>query len=239
MKNVMIFQEFVDKNKYKTEELFNFFRAQIDNSFRFGWKSSDIYICTNLDFSYENVNVVKMKKLCNFNKFANKVYGICELLEENIITDNFWFHDFDDWQINQFDFPSFEGDVAMAKYVNFTQWCLSDIFIKPSSLNIWQLFYEFTESNRSNIEPNPRLGDDAILNFLYNNYPEIQPRFHQLNSRYCVGCTQFDMRYNAAELPVYIIAMKPNKDNRKQFQDKNLLSDDLLNIFKKHNLNEN
>jgi hypothetical protein len=47
------------------------------------------------------------------------------------------------------------------------------------------------------------------------------------------------MRYNAAELPVYIIAMKPNKDNRKQFQDKNLLSDDLLNIFKKHNLNEN
>jgi len=72
MKNVIIFQEFVKNNgKYKEKELFNFLRAQIDNSFRFGWKANDIYICTNLDFSYENVNIIKMEKICKYNRFFN------------------------------------------------------------------------------------------------------------------------------------------------------------------------
>lgn len=97
MKNVMIFQDFVDRDRYKIDELFSFFRAQIDNSFKYGWKSNDIFVCTNLDFSYENVNVIKLDRLCTFNKFFNKVYGIYELIDKKIITDNFWFHDFDDW----------------------------------------------------------------------------------------------------------------------------------------------
>jgi len=237
MKNVIIFQEFVKNNgKYKEKELFNFLRAQIDNSFRFGWKANDIYICTNLDFSYENVNIIKMEKICKYNRFFNRMYGLYEILEKKIITENIWHHDFDDWQINKFDFPNFDGDVAMTKFCDFTQWCVSEIFLKPSSIDIWNLFYEFAEHNQEHLEKNEKLGDDAILNFLYKNYPEMQHRFHELNPRYCVGCTQFEERYNASELPVNIIAFKPNKDGHQQFINKNLIDSELTSILKKNNL---
>ena len=237
MKNVIIFQEFVkNKGKYKKEELFNFLRAQVDNSLRFGWKPNDIFICTNLDFRYENVNVVEMERICTYNRFFNRMYGLYELLDKKIITENFWHHDFDDWQINKFDFPKFDGDLAMTKFCDFQQWCVSEIFVKPSSLDIWNLFYDFTEVNREHLEKNETLGDDAILNLIYKNYPEIQSRFHQLNSRYCVGCTQFEDRYNASQLPIYIIAMKPNKDDITQFKNKNLIDKNLISILENNKL---
>ena len=36
-----------------TNLLFNYFRAQVDNSLRFGWKKEDIIIGTNFDFEHE------------------------------------------------------------------------------------------------------------------------------------------------------------------------------------------
>ena len=138
MKNVVIFQDFVRANTYghnwHTEELFNYFRAQIDNSLRWGWKPEDIVVCTNLDFEYKGANIVRLENICQYNKYFNKQYGILELLEKEIITENFWFHDFDDWQTSEMIFPDFDGDIGMGKYINAQQWNTGSIFVKPSSL---------------------------------------------------------------------------------------------------------
>ena len=86
MKNVVIFQDFIDEKTYgyqwREEELYNYFRAQIDNSIDFGWKSEDIVIVTNLDFKYRDVSILNTKMLCTYNKYFNKVFGIYELLKD-------------------------------------------------------------------------------------------------------------------------------------------------------------
>ena len=80
MKNVIIFQDWIREKTYghdwKQDELFAYFKAQIDNSIRLGWQPKDIIIGTNLDFSYKEVTIIKLNDICQYNKYFNKQYGI-------------------------------------------------------------------------------------------------------------------------------------------------------------------
>jgi len=240
MKNVVIFQDFVRAKTYghnwQIEELFNYFRAQIDNSLYWGWKPEDIVICTNLDFEYKNANIVKLNNICQYNKYFNKQYGILELLEREIITENFWFHDFDDWQVGEMIFPNFNGDIGMGKYINAQQWNTGSIFVKPSSVDIWRLIVDFMDSNKKHPQVDNK-GDENIVNLVYGLYREIQNRFSLLNNQYNVGCTQFEMRYESATKPIIVAAFKPDEEkNVQKFIDNDILDTYLINIFKKHNI---
>jgi hypothetical protein len=239
MKNVVIFQDWIREKTYghdwKQDELFSYFRAQIDNSIRLGWKPKDIIICTNLDFSYKNVTIVQLSDICQYNKYFNKQYGIAELLKNNIITEPFWFHDFDDWQLVPFIFPEFNGDIGMCKYINFTQWNTGSIFVKPSSLDIWELMVEFMKINDSHPDL-LQIGDENIFNFIYQQYPEIQSRFVELDTTYNVGVTQFSNRYDKASKPIRIGAFKPGTDGYNLFKQHGLIDSELDNIFKQHNI---
>lgn len=240
MKNVVIFQDWISKKTYghdwKLDELFSYFRAQVDNSLRCGWDINDIIICTNLDFSYKNVTVIPLDDLCQYNKYFNKQYGIAELLRRELITEPFWFHDFDDWQLIPFTFPEFNGDIGMCKYIDFTQWNTGSVFIKPTSLDIWELIVEFMKLNDSHHDL-LQTGDENIVNFMYNQYPEIKSRFSLLDTRYNTGVTQFDLRYAAAEKPIVIAAVKPNEPaGFEKFKSNALIPDDLMHIFNIHGL---
>jgi len=239
MKNVIIFQDWIREKTYghdwKQDELFAYFKAQIDNSIRLGWKPEDIIIGTNLDFSYKEVTVIKLNDICQYNKYFNKQYGIAELLSNNLITDNFWFHDFDDWQLVPFTFPEFKGDIGVCKYINNSQWNTGSIFVKLSSKDIWELIVAFMKEN----DGHPELlqtGDENIFNFIYKNYLEIQSRFTQLNNTYNVGVTQFKMRLDTAELPIKIGAFKPGSEGYNIFLDNKLIPNELNEIFKIHKL---
>jgi hypothetical protein len=239
MKNVIIFQDFVDTitygRNYKIEELYKYFRAQIDNSLRFGWNPSDIVVVTNLDFSYKDVTIIKTNRLCRYNRYFNKQYGICELLEENLINDDFWFHDFDDWQINKFEFPKFDGVIGMSKYINDTQWNTGSIFIKKSSVNIWRLIVDFMDANKDLLKNH---GDENIDNYDYSQYfNELSPFFSHLNTKYNVGVTGFQYRYDMAEKPVCILAFKPDDVvGYNLMLNNNLIDSELRDIFNKYNL---
>jgi hypothetical protein len=240
MKNVVIFQDWVREKTYghdwKEEELFNYFRAQVDNSLRLGWASNDIVICTNLPFEYKGVTIIRLQDICQYNKYFNKQYGIAELLSKELITEPFWFHDFDDWQLQPFEiFPEFKGDLGLCKYINFSQWNTGSIFIKPASKDIWELMVEFMKLNDSHPDL-LQVGDENVFNFIYNQFPAIHNRFSLLNSTFNVGVTQFDLRYSHAAKPVYIGAFKPNNIGYESFLQNNLISDDLTEIFKRHNL---
>lgn len=237
MKNVIIFQDWVREKTYgyewKQDELFSYFRAQIDNSIRLGWDPKDIVICTNLDFQYKDVTIIQLSDICQYNKYFNKQYGIAELLRNDIITEPFWFHDFDDWQLHPFTFPDFTGDIGLCKYIDFSQWNTGSIFVKPSSLDIWELIVEFMKMN----ENHPDLlqtGDENILNFIFQQYPEMQHRFSWIDTSYNVGVTQFEQRYARAMKPVAIGAFKPGEKGYHHFIDNNLVPTELLHIFNKH-----
>ena len=151
MKNVVIFQDFVNDvtygHQWQQEELFKYFRAQIDNSLQLGWDAKDIVICTNLDFAYKDVTIIRLEHECKFNKYFNKQFGIWELLDKKLIDEPFWFHDFDDWPLQKFEFPIFDGDIGMCKYINNEQWNTGSIFVKPSSVDIWELMVDFMKEN--------------------------------------------------------------------------------------------
>ena len=237
MKNVVIFQDWIEKNTYghgwTQDELFAYFKARIDNSINLGWDVNDIIVCTNLDFSYKDVQIIQLYDICQYNKYFNKQYGIAELLRRELITEPFWFHDFDDWQLAPFTFPEFDGDIGMCKYIDFTQWNTGSIFVKPTSLDIWELIVEFMKINSSNpgLE---QIGDENIVNYIYNQYPEIRSRVSLLDSRYNVGCTQFDMRYIDATKPILVGAFKPGTPGQDLFASKQMLTNDLENTFKLH-----
>ena len=240
MKNVVIFQNFVNDvtygHQWQQEELFKYFRAQIDNSLMLGWDAKDIIICTNLDFEYKGVTIIRLEHECRFNKYFNKQFGIWELLDKKLIDEPFWFHDFDDWPLRKFEFPKFDGEIGMCKYINGEQWNTGSVFVKPSSVDIWSLIVEFMKENRSHPAVDNK-GDENIVNMVYHLYPEIRHRFSLLNNQYNVGCTQFDMRYSTATHPICVGAFKPeDKRNMSLFTDKNLISHELLNIFETHSL---
>ena len=240
MKNVVIFQDFVNDvtygHQWKTEELFNYFRAQIDNSLRLGWNPEDIVICTNLEFSYKCVTIIRLECECRFNKYFNKQYGIWELLDKGLIKEPFWFHDFDDWQLQKFEFPKFEGDIGMCKYIDDSQWNTGSVFVKPDSVDVWKLIIDFMIENKKHPLVDNK-GDENIVNMVYNLYPEIQSRFSLLNNQYNVGCTQFDVRYESATKPICVGAFKPDDPkNVNKFIEKDLLSREILDIFKKNEI---
>jgi len=237
MKNVVIFQDFIREKTYgrewKQDELFSYFRAQIDNSIRLGWNVKDIIICTNLDFNYKNVTIIKLSDICQYNKYFNKQYGIAELLTKELINEPFWFHDFDDWQLQPFKFPEFNGDIGLCKYLDFTQWNTGSIFVKPTSKDIWELIVEFMKMN-DNHPSLLQVGDENIFNFIYHQYPDIQHRFSYIDTRYNVGVTQFNNRLEKATKPVIIGAFKPNDKGYINFKQAGLIPDDLETIFKEH-----
>jgi hypothetical protein len=240
MKNVVIFQDFVNDvtygHQWRQDELFKYFRAQIDNSILLGWNPEDIVICTNLDFEYRDVTIIRLEHECRFNKYFNKQYGIWELLDKELITEPFWFHDFDDWALQPFDFPTFDGDIGMCKYIDASQWNTGSIFVKPSSVDIWSLIIDFMKENKDHPAVDNK-GDENIVNMVYNLYPELQNRISLLDNRYNVGCTQFNMRYSSATKPICVGAFKPdNPKNINQFIECDLVSNQMLEIFKKNRI---
>ena len=125
----------------------------------------------------------------------------------------------------------------MCKYINGEQWNTGSIFVKPSSVDIWELIITFMKENKDHPHVDNK-GDENIVNMVHNLYPDIQSRFSLLNNQYNVGCTQFDMRYSTADNPIYVGAFKPDKPNDiNNFLGRNLLSSEILGIFEKYKIN--
>ena len=60
----MIYNKITDKPRWTDEDLFQSFRAQIDNSIERGWKREDIIIGTNFDFRDRQIG--KTTILCGY-----------------------------------------------------------------------------------------------------------------------------------------------------------------------------
>ena len=110
MKNVLIYNIVNSKERYPKDTLVRTLQAQIDNSLELGWKVEDIVIGTNFEFEYMGVKAHQLDNVCGYNPFVNKWYGMLELMETGALQDDFWFHDQDNWQVEEFTFPQFEGD---------------------------------------------------------------------------------------------------------------------------------
>ena len=153
MKNVMVFVS-VDFDKVKVEDgwsymkdddymnkTIRFIKAQIDNSIELKWKVEDIILATNFEFEYRGVKSILLEKTCSYSQFFNKEYAILELLEKGIVKDtNLWYHDLDAFQLEEFEFPKFDGDWGTCVYPNYDgHSCQCGVlYIKPTAIDIFR-----------------------------------------------------------------------------------------------------
>ena len=238
MKNVLVYNIIENKKRYDNELLFNYFRAQVDNSLRFGWKKEDIIIGTNFNFEHKGVKNIELKNICTENIFNNKWYGMLELINQGILDDDFWFHDQDSWQINNIDFPTFDGEIGGCTYVFTPEWNTCSMFLKKTSHNIIQYIVDFMEMNK-NIDV---YSDENYISML-RQQGEIKDFLTTINNKFNVGLTHMEKRYEAAEKPVCSIGFQPHIKNSwdvfiegKNELDITLVDDELLKIFKNYKL---
>ena len=238
MKNVLIYNIIKGKERYDNELLFNYFRAQVENSLRLGWQKEDIIIGTNFDFEHKDVKNVELKKVCTTNIFNNKWYGILELMEGGYLEDDFWFHDQDSWQINRVNFPEFEGEIGGCTYVYTSEWNTCSMFFKRTSKYIVEYVVNFMKMNK-NIQ---MYSDENYISIL-RKQSEIKSMLTTINNKYNVGLTHMEQRYEAANKPVCSIGFQPHVQNSWDvfIEGKNnlnikLVEDSLIVLFKKHKL---
>jgi hypothetical protein len=234
MKNVIIYNIIENFNRYSKDLLINYLKAQIDNSLRFNWKIEDIILGTNFIFEYKGIKSVILENICSYNIYINKWYGMLELMEKNYISENFWFHDQDNWQINYFDFPDFDKNIAACSYVEKDIINTASIFVKKTAKDDLQHIKQTMDNNKNEnfISDGKLITDETYLKFLnLHEYIDI------INTEYNVGFTSIKTRLDAANKPVKVIGVKPNVTlHINAFLHHNLIDDELKNIFKLHKL---
>jgi len=238
MKNVYIYNVVEDNIRYDNELLLNYFRAQVDNSLRFGWKKEDIIIGTNFDFEHNGVKNIKLKNICTTNIFNNKWYGMLELMNNGYIDDDFWFHDQDSWQVSKVEFPEFVGEIGGCTYVYTPEWNTCSMFLKQTSVSIVEYIVEFMKIN----DNTNFYSDENYISLLRGGSP-IQDYLTTLNNKFNVGLTHMEKRYQAAEKPVCSLGFQPHVQSSwdvfiegKNDLDLKLIDNEMIELFKTYNL---
>lgn len=238
MKNVYIYNVVEDNIRYDNELLLNYFRAQVDNSLRFGWKKEDIIIGTNFDFEHNGVKNIKLENICTTNIFNNKWYGMLELMNNGYIDDDFWFHDQDSWQVSKVEFPEFVGEIGGCTYVYTPEWNTCSMFLKQTSVSIVEYIVEFMKMN----DNTNFYSDENYISLLRGGSP-IQDYLTTLNNKFNVGLTHMEKRYQAAEKPVCALGFQPHVQSSwdvfiegKNDLDLKLIDNEMIELFKTYNL---
>jgi len=227
MKNVMIYNIVDNKRRHDTDELFKLFKMQIDNSLHYGWNPSDIIIGTNFEFEYKGVSTHLLSDICEFNIFNNKWYGMYELMKMGVLNDDFWFHDQDNWQIYDIQFPNFDGEVAACTYVSTPEWNTGSVFVKRTALEILEYIVDSMKLN-----PIDYQSDENWIAFLRHN-SEITSYLSTINCEYCVGYTFIDERITAANKPIKVVGCMPGATTYNAFLERQLIPTHLTVI---HNM---
>ncbi len=238
MKNVYIYNVVENNKRYDNELLLNYFRAQVDNSLRFGWKREDIIIGTNFSFQHNGVSNIQLENVCEKHIFNNKWYGILELMEKDYLNDNFWFHDQDSWQINKIEFPEFQGQIGGCTYVYTQEWNTCSMFLKESSKNVVKYIVDFMELNKEA----DFYSDENFVAILRQN-SDIVNELTTINNKYNVGLTHMEKRYQAAEKPVCALGFQPHVQSSwdvfiegKNDLDLKLIDNEMIKLFKTYKL---
>jgi hypothetical protein len=223
----------LDKLRYTNEVLINTLKAQIDNSLLYGWAKEDIILGTNFDFEYNGIKNVTLKNICTFNPFVNKWYGALELLETGVLTDDFWMHDQDNWQVEKFEFPSFEQNLAGCTYKYLGEINTGSLFFKKTSMDFLKYIVKFIDANK-----HLKVASDENYIALMRSNTNAVRHINIINNEYNVGMTNFQHRFDSAVKPIKVIGVKPHdKDCLKFYTDKDLVPMELINIFKNNKLN--
>jgi len=236
MKNVIVYNQLNTTHhgasRWNNEDLFRYFRAQIDNSLRLGWSPEDIILGTNFEFEYNGVKSHLLTNVCEWSGFNNFWYGALELVQKGIVTDKFWLHDHDSWQVAPMEFPDFTEEVAGIEYVGTKEWNCGSIYFNKNGTILQDIVTTLELNRHANVS-----SDEVIISYL-RMHPYTKDRMGSINQRWNVGLTHSDLRLQKAIKPIIVLSFKPDQKNiydtlqQKGLYD--LISTDFLHILNKH-----
>lgn len=190
----------------------------------------DIMLVTNFPYAHKGVKsiVVPTDLFYTHRKRASKITAICYLLENKMIDDICWFHDFDAFQIN--DFPEDilkDKDAAFTEYGYGGLWNTGSFFFNINSLDIFQDIKKMMYRKRT--------GEEWALTKL------TRRDIHNINSRIITLDNSYNMprRYDLkivesrAIFPIKVLHFHPqNKEEYRKALP--LLPLELVNLFNKY-----
>ena len=226
MKNLMTY---INPLKEFTEDYINLVKVQIDNSLR-TWNREDILLITNFPYSYEGINssVVPDELFCEHRKRASKINVICYMIDNSLIDDICWFHDFDVYQVNKFPEDILGNkDAAFTDYGFNETWNTGSFFFTPKAKDIFELIRQTMNRRRINEEM-------ALNRLTRGNINNINERYLRLNNTYNLGRMRCnELTYGKADKPIKVFHFHP-KMTQLYEGVKPLLPDYLIEILKKH-----
>jgi hypothetical protein len=219
MKNLLIY---INPNHKFNIEHKAMLEAQIDNALNY-WRKEDLVLCTNFPYEYNGV-----KAIVGPDSLINKTYhvyprgiinsevnAIIYLLENKLLNELTWVHDFDAWQINPFDFAIIKNDLVMTTYgiyppnklaslegtydprINF-----GSIFFKPASLDLFKLML-------SRIEKDNLYAEDAAT-LMIDGDKNIRDRIQIINQAYNFGVRCHHDNFKISERPLKVVHFPPD-----------------------------
>lgn len=226
MKNLMIY---VHPSEEFTEEYASLVKVQIDDAIQ-RWKKEDIMLVTNFPYSYNGIYsiVVPDDLFCEHRKRASKINVICYMLDNHMLDDVCWFHDFDAYQLEELPEDILgDKDAAFTDYGFNESWNTGSFFFTPKARDIFELIR--TTMNRRHAN------EEQTLNLLTSkNTANINQRYIRLNNTYNLGQKwSSELAYNKADKPIKVLHFHPQMVDVYE-RVKPLIPDHLMEIFKKH-----
>ncbi len=204
-------------------------KIQIENSLLY-WKPEDILLVTNFRYKHSGINSIEVPDnlYCDFDSRTSKIPVIIYLLENKILKDDAWFHDFDCFQNNNFEI-TLKKDLGLTDYGWSQKFNTGSFFFKTTSLDIFKNMWEICQQKKANEEP-------IVWEMYKNNSTNIRERSEKLNITYNLGKRYTQITIPMAEKPIKVVHFHPywRPDRLERF--KNLfLSEKLTKLLDEKN----
>lgn len=182
--------------------------SQIDNSLELGWKPEDIIVVTNFPWEYKGVKSLVVDDELNVNttshgtSLSNKPKVITYLIENDLVDNVNWFHDWDIFQLSPLDLSFLDRDIGLADYSYKPRIQLGSIFFKPRSLDV---FHWITDG----IENLKQAEEETVNTLVSQNFNNINDRIQKLDASYNVGMINLQTTLESAPRPLKIAHFPP------------------------------
>ena len=236
-------------------ELERLVKVQIDSAKTFGWET---LLVTNFPYEYNGVKaiVVGDENFCAYKPTVSKIYTIVTLFKMGLITEDMWFHDFDAFQLEPLDIE-LTREVAMTDYgilsknnSNNLRPSTGTIFFKPTSLDIFEAWKAENDKMLTNEEVTLlAMSHKSRFKWLFDRIEKINITYNFATRR-----RNLELTYEITDKPIKVIHFHPWDRRRmyfihpestnmdvcvegKNWLGKPLISQTLLELFKKHHVN--
>jgi len=202
MINFMVANANRKNSRYTFEKITTLLNAQIENSLECGWKSEDICVLANFDYTFMDVSTINISGLPDFCLTGSKMFGLkwyIRILNESDDTFVVWSHDLDAWQNAPFDEPKIK-DVGIARYSNDKFNGGSAFWKLPSSKDIIQRITQVLVDEKAAKE-------EPTLNKVLKT--EFKERITVIDNTFNVGCSGYVVRLSRSEKPLKVCHFHP------------------------------